>query len=98
MGEEGELSYFAPESLQWEVMSIPYNDFLHWVTEKERINLFYETFRFEDWENVCKGIKLDQGIGYFPFLWAESDGKERYTELVSIMEIHKLQLEFAQEM
>lgn len=46
---DGTLSYFVPDNLAWEDMTITYSDFLQWITEKERINQFYETVRFNNW-------------------------------------------------
>lgn len=91
---DGTLSYFAQDSLEWEDMTITYSDFLQWITEKERINQFYETVRFNNWEIITKDIKINQGIGYYPFLWAKSDNKERHIEILPITEIQKLQFEF----
>lgn len=94
MAADSSLSYFAPDCLAWEEMAITYLDFLQWITEKERVNQFYETVRFHNWEMIIKDIKTNQGIGYYPFLWAKSEHKERHVEILPIKEIQKLQFEF----
>lgn len=96
MTSNGELSYFAPDFLEWEKMEISYGDFLQWITEQERLDLFYETVRFPNWEAAIKAIKTNEGIGYFPFLWAKSEDKERHRELLPILEIQQIQLKFVQ--
>lgn len=98
MTAEGTLSYFAPDSLKWEDMDITYSDLLRWITDKNGINQFYETVRFSNWETLVKDIQADEGLAYFPFLWAKSDEKERHVRKLPITEIQKLQLEFYQKL
>jgi len=88
----GEMFYFAPDRLEWETMKIDYPSFLNWACEKERVDLFYDIFRFDNWEETAKSLSFKQGITHFPFLWTSDNGVDRNREIVPIEEMFMMQL------
>ena len=92
----GEMLYFAPDMLEWENMEIDYYSFLSWVCEKERVDLFYEIFRFDKCEEMVSNMNYAQGILHIPFLWLDDEGKDRSKNIVPIIEIQNLQFEIKQ--
>jgi len=93
--KSGQMVYFAPDTLKWEAMEIDYQSFLSWVCEKEKVDLFYDTFRFENWEETAKSLTFEQGIAHFPFLWTSDNGVDRHREIIPIEEVLMLQLDLS---
>lgn len=56
MDSNGMIRYFAPDSLQWENLDITYSQFIQWAVCRERADLFYETFRWDGWENDAAAL------------------------------------------
>lgn len=69
-GKPGEVFYFAPDTLEWENLEIPYSAFIEWACTGD-LDMFYETFRWEGWEEEVGRVPGDQGILVYPFLCAE---------------------------
>ncbi|HWW18120.1 MAG TPA: DUF2625 domain-containing protein [Candidatus Saccharimonadales bacterium] len=73
-GHNGEVFYFAPDSLRWESMKgIGYSDFLVWSFS---LNLasFYQSFRWSGWETEVSALSGDQAFSIYPPLWS-AEGK-----------------------
>ncbi len=93
MQPDGSLSYFAPDTLEWEEMDIDYYTFLSWLCDRERVHKFYENCMQEGFAELIKNIKINEGILYTPPLWTESEETKREMSVVDIEEIYGLQLE-----
>ena len=58
----GIINYFAPDSLQWESLDIKYSQFIQWAMSKERVDKYYETFRWDGWEKDSAWVGLFKGF------------------------------------
>lgn len=91
---DGNISYFAPDCLEWEVMEISFSEFLYWAFHGDT-DTYYKDYRWDTWKNDIKRISNDSGISFYPFLWAEADSLEsRYREEIPMSEIIKLEFDF----
>ena len=93
--KSGQMFYFAPDTLEWESIETDYPSFLRWICDKEKVDLFYDIFRFDNWEKTAKSLSFKQGIAHFPFLWANDNGVNRHREIIPIEEILMLQLDLS---
>lgn len=95
---DGNISYFAPDSLEWEVMEISFTEFLYWAFHGDT-DTYYKDYRWNTWKDDVKIISNDNGISFYPFLWAEADSLEsRYREEVPMSEIIKLEFDFLKQL
>ncbi|MDD9944202.1 MAG: DUF2625 family protein [Myxococcales bacterium] len=69
-GEPGNVSYFAPDSLEWEDLEMSYSQWLHWLFTGD-LARFYENTRWPNWESEVAKLGGSQGFTIYPFLWAE---------------------------
>ena len=72
LDNNGIINYFAPDSLQWESLDITYSQFIHWAMIKERVDKYYETFRWDGWAEDSAMLSSTQGMIFFIFLWEYS--------------------------
>jgi hypothetical protein len=72
-GESGSLYYFPQDTWTWEPMNIGYAAFLEW-TMSERLDLFYERYRWPGWEREVEGIGPDAALSVYPFLGFREGG------------------------
>lgn len=86
----GEIWYFAPDTLEWENLEITYIELLEFVSSDD-INLFYENFKWNQFEKYIQGIDYNQGVLIYPFLWSKECNIENadkkivpFSELISI--------------
>lgn len=87
--------YFAPDTLEWECLDIYYSGFLGWLIDDQKaVSQFYESFRFDGWEEYCSNIKYDQGISFYPQLCFKSDN-ERSRKIISMDEVIGYNFELA---
>ena len=93
--ENNMIFYFAPDTLEWEDMEISYPQLIQRFTEGgENVECFYESFRWEGWQEDTKDIKHNEGILYIPFLWTEEASAEGLLhKIVPIDEVQKIQLD-----
>lgn len=92
-GKLGDVYYFAPETLKWESLNMPYTNFLNWAFTGDLVQ-FYKTFRWMGWEREVTSISGDQGMLFYPFLWTEEDSIEKRSKsIVSIEEIWNLNIQ-----
>lgn len=68
--ELGQVFYLAPDTLQWENLSLGYSDFLAWALSP-RLNEFYRDFRWPGWQDEVQKVHGDEALSVYPFLWAE---------------------------
>ena len=96
--KEDIVYYFAPDTLKWESLDIYYSNFLYWVlNDKQGTTQFYESFRWNNWEDFCKDIKLNQGISFVQQLCFESDIEDRDKRIININEIINLNFELSKQ-
>ncbi|MFC3771796.1 DUF2625 family protein [Paenibacillus sp. GCM10012303] len=98
-GETGTVHYFAPDTLSWEDLEVPYSGFIEWVLNGD-VALFYETFRWKEWLHDSQNIQGDQAFLLYPYLWtAEGKDVERTSrKAVGVKELWGMQLEFARQL
>jgi len=90
----GDIWYFAPDSLDWESLDINYSEFIAWVSSKN-FNEFYSLFKWSNFYHDIKGIKYNQGILIYPFLWSKECNIETADKkIVPINELTSLNLEY----
>ncbi|NQX44010.1 DUF2625 family protein [Paenibacillus tritici] len=85
-GQSGHIYYYAPDALKWEATGLTYSGFIGWLAEGD-LDLFYQTFRWEGWEERVKELEPGQVMGYYPPLWTEEgSGSQSSKAPVSILE------------
>jgi hypothetical protein len=68
-GETGNVFYFAPDTFEWEDLELGYTDFIHWLT-LGKLNEFYNSLRWQRWQDDVMRINIDQGFSFYPPLWS----------------------------
>ena len=92
--KDGLVYYFAPDILDWECLNVYYANFIDWlINTPERVNSFYEPFRWNNWKEDCSKIELDQGFSFYPLLTSNYNIEERSKKVIKIDEILKFNLE-----
>lgn len=69
-GAPGQMLYFAPDSMEWEVLGMGYGTWLTWLLSG-RLEQFYEALRWPGWQAETALLTVGQGISIFPFLWSK---------------------------
>lgn len=96
--ENGNISYFAPDCLELEDMEISFGQFLYWCLHGDT-DTFYMDYRWKDWQKDAADIKNNEGVAFYPFLWAEAENLEsRNRKIVPIDEIIGLEFDFLKQM
>jgi hypothetical protein len=72
-GEPGSLYYFPQDTWAWGPMNIGYAAFLEWIMS-DRLDLFYEPYRWSGWEREVAEIGPDQALSVYPFLGFREGG------------------------
>lgn len=68
-------------------MGLTYDGLFQWLCDGEA-DKFYESFLWPGWEKETSGIGLNQGIAFYPLLWADCESMEaRERKIVPIDEI-----------
>ncbi len=80
------MYYWAPDTLRWEPLGLGYSDFLAWALS-DRLAVFYEGFRWPQWEVEAEQAKGDQCFNFYPFLWtAQGSVGSSSRKLISVAE------------
>ena len=96
--QPGHVQYFAPDTLNWEDLKMTYSQFLVWACSG-RLARFYESSRWQGWQEEVRAIRGDRGVSIYPFLWAEGPPVvERSKRTVPIEELWGLQFEMRTQM
>lgn len=74
-GRTGHVCYFAPDTLEWESTELAYSGFLSWLAEGD-LGLFYETFRWEGWQEAVRQLGAGRVFAYYPPLWSREGSGE----------------------
>lgn len=92
-GERGNIFYLAPDTLEWEDLEMEYSQFINWAINGD-VDKFYETMRWENWQDEVKNISGFQGLLIYPFLWAEGPAlEERMRKVVPFEELWALTMD-----
>ena len=98
ISNDSTISYFAPDCLAWETMEVTYWEFLHWALHGDT-DTYYKDYRWDTWKDDMKRISKDNGISFYPFLWAEAESLDsRYRKEIPISEIIKLEFDFFKQL
>jgi hypothetical protein len=97
-GRTGNVFYLAPDSLEWEDLSVGYTDFLRWALSS-RVETFYTAQRWPDWQDEVARIAGDKALSVYPFLWAAGPEMEkRARRAVPVDEVYNLMMEFHRQL
>lgn len=72
--DEGNIYYFAPNTLKFEALEITYSELLYFFLTGN-LDQFYLGFRWKTWKTDTKALPLDQVFHCTPFLWT-NEGKQ----------------------
>ncbi|WP_046213529.1 DUF2625 family protein [Paenibacillus wulumuqiensis] len=90
---DGQICYFAPDTLEWESTELAYSGFINWLAVGD-LQQFYETFRWQDWKQQTEQLESGQVFAYYPPLWtAEGGGETSSKQPVSVMEAWQIVLD-----
>lgn len=96
-GAPGELCYFAPDTLTWELLGTGHGGWLSWLAEGGTTE-FYESLRWPSWREEARALPLTHGITVYPFLWsreAQEDLAATARRPAPMTELFGLQNDFA---
>ncbi|MBE0337083.1 DUF2625 domain-containing protein [Paenibacillus sp. 23TSA30-6] len=74
-GNDGQIYYFAPDTLAWEPTEKAYSGFFRWLAEGD-LELFYQTFRWKGWQDDVRKLQPGQVFAYYPSLWTKEGSGE----------------------
>lgn len=93
----GNIGYFAPDLLEFEDLELTYPQFIYWCIQGD-IDTFYLDYRWNNWQKEIENMPLDNGVAFYPFLWAHSDNIESRTrEQIPMSEIIALEFDFLRQ-
>ncbi len=91
--ENGEIGYFAPDTLEIENMGISYSQFLYWCIQGDT-DLYYHDLRWKCWDTEVESISYDDGVFFYPFLWTQAENIDaRSRKIIPMAELIKFELE-----
>jgi hypothetical protein len=100
-GVQGQMIYFAPDTLEWEPMEIGgYGAWLQWLMSGA-LTEFYEGLRWRNWKAEAMALTPAQGIAVYPFLWSEEahmDLDATTRSAVPMAELLSLHKDFCEQM
>ena len=96
--DNGNIGYFAPDCLELEDMEIRFNQFLYWCLHGDT-DTFYMDYRWKNWQEDVSNLNCNEGVAFYPFLWAQADNLERrMRKIIPINEIIGLEFDFLKQM
>ena len=66
---QGEVSYWAPDSLSWESTGLGYSAFVRFAVS-DRLAEFYEELRWPNWQTDTRQLGANMGLAAYPPPWA----------------------------
>ncbi|GLV95548.1 MULTISPECIES: DUF2625 domain-containing protein [Streptomyces] len=69
-GDPGQMTYFAPDTLEWEAMEMGHSGWVSWLLSG-RLETFYDGMRWPGWREEAAALDFEQGLSVYPFLWSE---------------------------
>ena len=95
---DGNVGYFAPDSLEVEKMEFQTGRFLAWCLHGNT-DLFYSDYRWKGWQKDVSELRCDEGFAFYPFLFARADDIEsRKRKKVPMAEIIGLEFDFLRQL
>jgi hypothetical protein len=92
------LYYFAPDTLDWEPMSMGYSDFLQWAFGG-KLDDFYSWIRWPGWQTDAASLPGDRCFAFYPFLFTrEGQGGTGRRETVRVAESWDLQMDLRKQL
>ena len=71
---QGDVYYYAPDSLRWESLEVGYSAFLQFCLIGD-VGDFYSPHRWPGWREEVARVAGDQALSIYPFLWTH-EGKD----------------------
>lgn len=94
--EAGTIGYFAPDTLQWEDNGLTYSEFLYWCIHGDT-DTYYKETRWSSRKADVATLPIENGIAFYPFLWANAELEERTRQEVPLEEMIRLEFDFAKQ-
>ncbi len=88
-GKTGNVCYFAPDTLEWEDLDIPYSGFLEFCLHGD-LETYYKAFRWEGWQTDVAALNGDKAYSAFPFYFTETADTKRDRKPVTVAELYEL--------
>lgn len=93
----GNIGYFAPDCLELEDMDIKLGQFVYWCLHGDT-DTFYSDYRWQGWQKDTATLNNNEGVAFYPFLWADAESLEsRSRTVVPMDEIIKLEFDFLEQ-
>lgn len=93
--DNGNIEYFAPDTLMWEDNDLSYSEFIYWALHGDT-DTYYQDYRWNMWQNDIENVDINNGVSFYPFLWAEEDSFEkRVRKEIPMEEIIQFQFDMA---
>lgn len=93
--DNGNIEYFAPDTLMWEDNDLSYSEFIYWALHGDT-DTYYQDYRWNTWQNDIENLDINNGVSFYPFLWAEEDSFEkRVRKEIPMEEIIQFQFDMA---
>lgn len=99
-GVPGQMTYFAPDTLEWETMEMGHSTWMSWLLSG-RLEKFYEGLRWPGWREEAAALSFSQGVSVIPFLWskeAHEDLAATSRRAVPMREVLGVAADFARQM
>jgi hypothetical protein len=97
-GTQGNVHYFAPDTLVWEDLEKGYTDFLRWAFAGDLAG-FYADYRWIGWERDVEAAPGDRGYSIVPPPFTRGAPiPERSRRLVPIGELYGVYQDFARQL
>lgn len=94
--DSGTVGYFAPDTLEWEDNELNYSQFLYWCLHGDT-NTYYKEYRWNTWKKDVSNLAVENGIAFYPFLWADAKLEKRHRTEIPMEEIIRLEFDFASQ-
>ncbi|WP_285567718.1 DUF2625 family protein [Streptomyces sp. RTGN2] len=99
-GGPGQMTYFAPDTLEWEAMEMGHSGWVSWLLSG-RLETFYDGLRWPGWREEAAALAFGEGISVYPFLWskeARDDLAATSRRPVPMREVVGVAADFARQM
>jgi hypothetical protein len=89
IGDDVIGGFFAPDTLEWEDLDIPYSGFLEFCLHGD-LETYYKAFRWSGWQTDVAALNGDQAYSAFPFYFTETADTKRDRKPVTVAELYEL--------